>query len=432
MHMIGVQGNGADGVHLGDIDGDGFPDIVSGWEESGDLMLYLNPGAAGRAAQRWPAVDISAGLRMRGVEDAAFADLDCDGSLDSVVSSVEGCVQRLAVHRPHGPLLDASAWQAEVLAPEGSARYVKARAGCRLPGSVDIVAGSREGGSREAGIYRFQRGAEGWASERLGAVDFKTTGLLSIDVDGDGWLDVLFAGRGEVAWLRNPGSTITAPWTRHLFARNVSEFAVCDLDRDGHWDLVAGTSRHSGIVARWFRRNSAGGWEYWPIAIADGRPGAGSKFVIKGVACGDLDGDGTDELVFSASGTGHGIFSLAHSGKPASNAPWSIRYHVGWAPQMKYDNVELADIDGDGDLDIVTTEEGAGTLSLGLGVLWLENPLIGGRSSTTSAAEPPCRLGAPSHSRPHPICSPNAEKHAATGPPALTDHSLLPLAQALR
>ena len=41
---------------------------------------------------------------------------------------------------------------------------------------------------------------------------------------------------------------------------------------------------------------------------------------------------------------------------------------------MKYDNLELVDVDGDGDLDVVTSEEGEGVISAGLGVLWLENP----------------------------------------------------------
>ena len=42
---------------------------------------------------------------------------------------------------------------------------------------------------------------------------------------------------------------------------------------------------------------------------------------------------------------------------------------------MKYDNLQLVDIDGDSDLDIVTREEGEGIFYSGDGVLWFENPL---------------------------------------------------------
>ena len=41
---IDSRGNGADGVHTADINRDGFIDVVSGWEQSGDILLYLNPG----------------------------------------------------------------------------------------------------------------------------------------------------------------------------------------------------------------------------------------------------------------------------------------------------------------------------------------------------------------------------------------------------
>jgi hypothetical protein len=378
LHVIDDSGNGADGVHLGDIDGDGYVDVVSGWEQSGDLRLYRNQGAGLRGTARWPAVDIGAGLSMRGIEDAAFADLDGDGAVDAVLSSVEGLTQRLAVHRLSGAPMDPGAWRVEALAPDRPARYMKARAARLGPGAVDIVAGTREGGGSEPAIYRFWPGTGGWQRERLAAVDFKTTGLELLDVDGDSWRDVLFAGRGEVVWLRNPGGA-GGDWQRHRIAGDVSEFAVCDVDQDGRWDLVAGTSRHSGMVARWFQRpaDPTGAWTAWPVAVPGGRPGGDSKFVIKGTACGDLDGDGDFELVFTASGSGHGVFSLAHAGRPASDAPWVLRNHVGYVRGMKYDNVELADIDLDGDLDIVTSEEGEGIISPGLGVVWLENPLSG-------------------------------------------------------
>lgn len=40
-HVIDNTSRGADGVKLGDIDGDGLPDIVTGWEEGGEVRAYI-------------------------------------------------------------------------------------------------------------------------------------------------------------------------------------------------------------------------------------------------------------------------------------------------------------------------------------------------------------------------------------------------------
>jgi hypothetical protein len=40
---------------------------------------------------------------------------------------------------------------------------------------------------------------------------------------------------------------------------------------------------------------------------------------------------------------------------------------------MKYDNIIAADMDLDGDTDLVTSEENEGLLLRGAGVLWYEN-----------------------------------------------------------
>lgn len=43
-HTIDDAARGADGVRLADVNGDGHPDIATGWEEAGLVRLYLNPG----------------------------------------------------------------------------------------------------------------------------------------------------------------------------------------------------------------------------------------------------------------------------------------------------------------------------------------------------------------------------------------------------
>ena len=64
-HTIDNSSQGADGVRLADVNGDGPEDITSGWEEGGKIRVYLNPGAA-RAAQPWPVVNVGAAARRHG------------------------------------------------------------------------------------------------------------------------------------------------------------------------------------------------------------------------------------------------------------------------------------------------------------------------------------------------------------------------------
>ena len=99
MWSIDASGNGAGGVHTGDINRDDLIDVVSGWEQSCDRMLYLNPSPKTvRETVAWSRIDISSGMTIECIEDAAFAGLDLDGFDDAVISSIEGDTQSLGIH----------------------------------------------------------------------------------------------------------------------------------------------------------------------------------------------------------------------------------------------------------------------------------------------------------------------------------------------
>ena len=85
------------------------------------------------------------------------------------------------------------------------------------------------------------------------------------------------------------------------------------------------------------------------------------------MVAGDLDSDGKMDLVVScenANDAKSGVFWLprAETTKPRS---------ISGSKGVKFDRMELIDLDGDGDLDILTCEE----RDL-LGVIWYENPHI--------------------------------------------------------
>jgi hypothetical protein len=394
MWSIDASGNGADGVHTGDINRDGLVDVVSGWEQSGDLMLYLNPGPdAVRDTAAWPRIDISGGVTIEGIEDAAFADLDLDGFDDAVLSSIEGDTQSLGIHWLAGKNLDAPAdWRGFNLAPDKHAGYMKARAAqIDGVGSADIVAGTRTLDESVAGIFWFKApegaspGIAGqWKRFYVGEVNVKTVTLVIKDEDADGLSDIVFAGRQGVGWFRNPGpealgeSPATAVWERITITARGSEFTFCDHIVDGMEDMIVAASHDSGMVAKWLKRLDATGrhWAEYPITSDQLRTGRSSflKFVIKGVACGYVDGDDEIDVVFTGSGHGHGVFMMTPRTDTFSGLTWDLINLTPYAGYMKYDNLRLVYMDADGDLDILTTEEGWGFFTPGEGVLWLENP----------------------------------------------------------
>ncbi|MCB1708896.1 MAG: VCBS repeat-containing protein, partial [Halioglobus sp.] len=241
---IDTNGNGADGVYTGDINRDGLVDVVSGWEQSGDLRLYLNPGPATvRQTAAWSHVDISDGIAIVGIEDAAFADLDLDGFYDAVISSREGDTRSLGLHWLAGDHLENPAdWRGVNLVPAEHSSYMKARA-AQIDGmdGADIVAGTRNLDAEEAGIYWFRAppgafpgNASQWQRFYIGKVDVKTVTLVIKDMDADGLADIVFAGRNGVGWFRNPGhwtpggDPARATWERIMITARGSEFTFCD------------------------------------------------------------------------------------------------------------------------------------------------------------------------------------------------------------
>jgi hypothetical protein len=117
-----------------------------------------------------------------------------------------------------------------------------------------------------------------------------------------------------------------------------------------------------------FRRN-LGGWSSWqPYPIE--QPQDVGRYVD--VNSGDIDRDGKVDLVFSyshATGQLSGVVWMRNLGSVFS--PVWERNEISGAPGTKFDNVELLDVDGDGDLDAVTSEQ-----TEQLGVVWYENPVV--------------------------------------------------------
>ncbi len=372
-HTIDDSSRGADGVRVGDVNGDDLVDLVAAWEDAGEVKVYLHPGA-NRITVPWPSVLVG---RVGRVEDAVFVDLDEDGAID-VVSSCEGGVRTIFVHwAPSEPsrYMDSTAWQTQALPASRDARQWMFCVPMQVDGAhgVDLVAGAKEGGA-QLGWFEAPanpRDLAAWVWHPIADVGWIMS-ILPIDVDEDGDLDVVASdrkrdGRGSF-WFENPGAGPfqSLPWPRHPIGNGSAEMMFmdwADVDADGHDDAVVATS---GKQLLFHRRDRASppAWSTFSIALPE-QVGTG-----KGVGVADIDLDGAMDLVFTCEGAGDktGVGLLSYVLAP-TDPVWLWR-PISDRMGGKFDLVQLLDVDQDGDIDVVTTEEGAG-----LGVIWYENPI---------------------------------------------------------
>ncbi|NQV35286.1 MAG: VCBS repeat-containing protein, partial [Phycisphaeraceae bacterium] len=195
---------------------------------------------------------------------------------------------------------------------------------------------------------------------------------IMVDVDTDGDIDMVVPDRGvEICWYVNPGQDkVTGPWQRKtLHTHHEPMFmTVADVNGDRIDDFVI-TGGSKGDLAETLiillRTNRSGEPTFKEILIDQ----PGDSFP-KGVAVTELDGDPNraDILVIPKQGD---LWTVTCTGDSMQASSWTVKSlkMPGAETRKKMDNAWLGDLDGDGDLDVVTTEENGGW-----GVIWFENP----------------------------------------------------------
>lgn len=173
------------------------------------------------------------------------------------------------------------------------------------------------------------------------------------DLNADGWPDIVFSNNYDganwrigsfVYWGSRQGFSPTA--LTALPTIGATGNAVADLDRDGWLDIVFANQSERGV----FTQSS---YIYWGSAAGfTARPPTELPTVgATGVSIADLNADGHLDLVFSNhfDGTNRAIDSYVYWGSPAG---YSAAVRTGLPSIGSGDNT-IADIDADGDLDIV-------------------------------------------------------------------------------
>ncbi len=381
------RGDGADALAATDFDNDGFIDVIAGWSQSGEVVFFKNPGEGqtGNMA-KWKSVQLNNDKNLRGLEDTKFIDLDNDGNAEGALTAVEREINQLFFHtlKPGQDYLNPNSWVTSAIkAPGGGYTHVQV---LDLDGDnrPEIIATTKNTPAEGGGVYLFQTSGsissptQTWTRTLIGA----TTNAKSIevmDVDGDGDSDIVYAGPADSAWFSNPHSTnqpIAQPWRKTEFSRGTYPLALCDVNQDKKIDIVVAQNPQSsgGVIGQWFEVSEGGAMKPHPIKLEAGKTPwkKVNNFKFKGLACASFGKDKFQTIVFTAIGSGVGVFS-AHSSNPNANLGFSWQAIAPSRDVMKYDPPIIVDVDADGDLDILTVEEDVGNGSKGLGAVFYEN-----------------------------------------------------------
>ena len=197
-----------------------------------------------------------------------------------------------------------------------------------------------------------------WTYHLVSNAHLRTFSLNFGDVDRDGRTDIV-SGR---YWYRNPGGDLLGTWSQENFPSGMSVFGVADVDGDAFTDVFA-QKTDGDLLVYWLEATDAGATD-WQVTSVGSVPQASHFEGAQGYCLGQLETGGRPEVVI-ASGDGIFYFRIPADSADAAAGNWP-RVHVHAAPWDE--GFAFGDIDGDGQLDIAAT---TGDLK---GVVWLRNP----------------------------------------------------------
>jgi hypothetical protein len=321
-------GGAPNALAVGDVNGDGRPDILTVQVNTAAFNVFLNSTPAGSPCGLYdPRVGATLALtRPRFIE---AADFDGDGRSEAVVAPDGSGPPQILVLR---------------LNPDGTIASTHTRAA--LSSTVGLAAGDMNGDGipdvvqLSGGTTTQIRVYPGHADATLGdplthfaGVPGRTCSLPVIgDFDGDGAGDVAVVDQNGVVRVHLASG---GEWTASL-GTSINALARIDLDADGGHDLVVHRTSPRQLV---MLRNTGSGL----VSAGALTPG----FTAAGMGVGDVNRDGRDDVLLGGSGQ-LGVYMGSASGPVFDRATLYQDSFFFYTPNV----FRLADIDGDGYLDV--------------------------------------------------------------------------------
>jgi len=367
---------------IGDLDGDGKPDLVVVNSLSQTISVYRNTAVSGSigAGSFAPKVDFATGVNPRSV---AIGDLDGDGKPDLAVAntgslSIPGS-RSISVYRNTASSgnIGAGSFATKVDLVSGFEPTAITIGDLDADGKPDLaVSILRRTASNSQGYVAVHRNVSTTgsldASSFAPYVDFSTGGLFAIsiaiaDLDGDSKPDLAIANRlsDNISVLRNTATSGSI--TAGSFAASVDfgtgseplSVAIGDLDGDGRNDLAVANFASNTVSVL---RNTATSGSIGPGSF-DSRYDFETGVEGYSIAIGDLNGDGRPDLA-EANGYSSGVSILRNTAAPGSIDAYSFAPKVDFFTSGFPVAVALGDLDGDSKPDVTIANQNPGLVSV--------------------------------------------------------------------
>ena len=354
---------------LGDLNGDGKPDVVVANQNANTISVLRNisgPGGFLFAAR----TDLPVGADPRAV---AVGDVTGDGRPDIVVISTAGSsivsVLRNLSATPGGDI-SSSSFAPRVDFPVGATPSSLAIGDVNGDGKPDLIITSLVNGTVSVLRNTVQSGAiypPSFAAPVSFAAGTYPRSVAVSDLDGDGRIDIAVVNErsNSVSVLRNTAAAGSidassfAPMSSFPTGSNPNYVTASDLDGDGKPDLVI-TNFGSNTVS--VLRNTAmpGTLNTGSFAPKVDLATGSQPF---SATTGDADGDGKLDII-TVNAASNTVSVLRNLAAPGSIATSSFSSKVDFATGNYPVGIAMGDLDGDGIPELVPVNAGSNTVSV--------------------------------------------------------------------
>jgi len=341
-------------AQIADINGDARPDVVLSPSELKGQSYKMSwfEAPADPKTGNWREHVIAEPIECV-IHGLVTADINGDGMIDVVSSEMHQGADpdEVAVFINHN---NGSSWKKQVVSTKGS-HFIRA-GDIGNDGDMDIIGANWSGSYQPVEMWENKSG--GWVhlSNRRGDLPSADVGRqaasLILDIDKDGVNDFVIAGWSEetsMVWFRRTA----AGWEKYLVDDRKSHIEAggtyWDIDGDGDLDILQGGSWATNEVWWWEnpypRYDPDTPWNRYTIKDSGQKQHHDQVF-------GDFDGDGEAELVFWNQ-RAQKLLIADIPDNPKTKENWSFTEIWSWPKAFKYEGFAGADVDLDGNIDLV-------------------------------------------------------------------------------